>query len=49
MTDVVIGGTVNSKTPKEVQELFVKMAMNSYQWNNLRIISRNGHEWLLIE
>ena len=34
MIDATAGGTLNSKTPEVVQELFEEMAMNSYQWNN---------------
>ena len=33
MIGVVVGGTLNSKTPKAIQELFEEMAMNNYQWH----------------
>ena len=36
MMDAVARGTLNSKTLEATQELFEKMAMNSYQWHNSR-------------
>ena len=36
MINVVMGGTLNNKMPEAAQELFEKMVMNNYQWQNSR-------------
>ena len=36
MIDVAVKGTLNTKMPKVAYELFEKMAMNSYQWQNFK-------------
>ena len=36
MIDILVRGTLNTKTPKVVMEIFEEMAMNSYQWHNSR-------------
>ena len=36
MTDIVTGGTLNTKMPKATMELFEEMTINRYYWHNSR-------------
>ena len=36
MIDAVVGGTLNTKTPKAIIELFEEMVRNSHQWHNFK-------------
>ena len=36
MIDAVAGGTLNSKTPEQAQDLIEQMTMNNYQWSTAR-------------